>query len=90
MTMRKDKRAQDPAEGSRETIDRELARDEKDSNDLNDTAPYGNARVKSTDADFDRNRDGLYGGLPDAREPGSSGGKARKPHPGKGGPATRH
>jgi hypothetical protein len=61
------KHSQDPAEGSRETIDRELKR-ESDANDLNGTAPYGKAKVRSKQADFDRNRDGLYGGLPEARE----------------------
>jgi len=74
------KHSQDPAEGSRETIDRELSR-ETDANDLNDTAPYGKAKVQSKQADYDRNRDGLYGGLPDAREKGASGGKAKNPHP---------
>lgn len=81
--MGSDKRSsQDPAEGSRKKIDRELAR-EKDANDLNDTAPYGGAEVSSSQADFDRNRDGLYGGLPDAREKGAEGGKAKTPHPAK-------
>ena len=78
--MRGDRHSQDPAEGSRETIDRELKR-ESDANDLNGTAPYGNAKIRSKQADFDRNRDGLYGGLPDAREKGASGGKAKTPHP---------
>ncbi|MBS0277292.1 MAG: DUF2934 domain-containing protein [Proteobacteria bacterium] len=78
--MRRDKQSQDPAEGSRETIDRELRR-ESDANDFNDTAPYGKAKVRSRQADYDRNRDGLYGGLPDVREEGASGGKAKQPHP---------
>jgi hypothetical protein len=60
--------------------DRELAA-ESDANDLNDTAPYGHAKEKSSNADFDRNRDGLYGGLPDAREKGAPGGDANRPHP---------
>ncbi|HEY2033891.1 MAG TPA: hypothetical protein VGH02_09425 [Rhizomicrobium sp.] len=76
--MRTEKRSQ--AEGSSKKADREVAR-ESDANDLNDTAPYGNAKVKSTDADFNRNRDGLYGGLPDARKRNAPGGKADKPHP---------
>jgi len=78
--MRKDRGSQDPAEGSREKIDREVAR-ESDANDLNDTAPYGHAKAQMNKADYDRNRDGLYGGLPDAREEGAPGGKANQPHP---------
>ncbi|HEY8950369.1 MAG TPA: hypothetical protein VIM56_15900 [Rhizomicrobium sp.] len=74
--MRKDKNSQDPAEGSREKIDRE-----SDANDLNDTAPYGHAKAQMNKADYDRNRDGLYGGLPDAREKGAPGGKAKNSHP---------
>lgn len=31
--------------------------------------------------DFDRNRDGLYGGLPEARDPLASGPSANQPHP---------
>jgi len=64
----------------RKTIDEKLAR-EKDSNPLNGTAPYGDSKVSSTQADFDRNRDGLYGGLPDARDNSAEGGKANHPHP---------
>lgn len=60
--------------------DRELAR-ESDANDLNDTAPYGNARGRSTDADFKRNKDGLYGGLPKARDPKAPGEKPSQPTP---------
>ena len=32
-------------------------------------------------ADFDRNRDGLYGGLPKARDPKAKGPAAKDPHP---------
>jgi hypothetical protein len=35
------------------------------------------------EADFDRNRDGLYGGLPKARDKSAPGPKAKKPHPEK-------
>ena len=63
--------------------DRELAK-ESDANDLNDTAPYGHAKVQTSDADFARNKDGLYGGVPKARDPSAPGDPpASKPHPGK-------
>lgn len=40
------------------------------------------ARGKRTSAaDFDRNRDGLYGGLPKARDRSAAGGKPDAPHP---------
>jgi hypothetical protein len=40
------------------------------------------AKGKQTpQADFDRNRDGLYGGLPKARDPQASGPDAKQPHP---------
>lgn len=32
-------------------------------------------------ADFDRNRDGLYGGLPKTRDSTAPGAEAGKPHP---------
>jgi hypothetical protein len=32
-------------------------------------------------ADFDRNRDGLYGGLPKTRDPDAEGPVAKTPHP---------
>lgn len=70
------------APASRKQADREVAR-ESDANELSGTAPYGHANVQSSDADFDRNRDGLYGGLPDAREKGAAGGKAKTPQPTK-------
>lgn len=35
----------------------------------------------SRQADFDRNRDGLYGGLPKARDPQAQGPAAKTPHP---------
>jgi hypothetical protein len=34
-------------------------------------------------ADFDRNRDGLYGGLPKARDNATPGPKPKTPHPDK-------
>jgi len=41
-------------------------------------------------ADFDRNRDGLYGGLPKARDRSAAGGKPNAPHPpGDGTAASR-
>ena len=36
---------------------------------------------KTKDADFDRNRDGLYGGLPKARDKSAPGPEAKTPHP---------
>jgi hypothetical protein len=40
------------------------------------------ARGKKTpQADFDRNRDGLYGGLPKARDDSAPGPDAKNPHP---------
>ena len=36
--------------------------------------------AKTTNADFDRNRDGLYGGLPKARDDDAPGPDAKKPH----------
>jgi hypothetical protein len=39
---------------------------------------------KTSQADFDRNRDGMYGGLPKARDPHAPGPGAKKPHPPKG------
>jgi hypothetical protein len=36
---------------------------------------------KTNPSDFDRNRDGLYGGLPKARDPGAPGPDAKQPHP---------
>ena len=36
---------------------------------------------KTPQADFDRNRDGLYGGLPKARNPSAPGPQPRQPHP---------
>jgi hypothetical protein len=54
---------------------------ESDANDLNDTAPYGHASVQTTKADFDRNKDGLYGGVPKARDPSAPGEVPNKPSP---------
>jgi hypothetical protein len=36
---------------------------------------------RTSQADFDRNRDGLYGGLPKARDEKAPGPSAKKPHP---------
>jgi hypothetical protein len=36
---------------------------------------------KTPEPDFDRNRDGLYGGLPKARDGGAPGPSAKNPHP---------
>ena len=36
---------------------------------------------KMSQADFDRNRDGLYGGLPKARDPTAAGPAPNQPHP---------
>ena len=42
------------------------------------------AKGKKTDqSDFDRNRDGLYGGLPKARDEEAPGPAAKNPHPGR-------
>jgi hypothetical protein len=39
------------------------------------------AGKRTTKTDFDRNRDGLYGGLPKARDPQAAGPQANRPHP---------
>jgi hypothetical protein len=36
---------------------------------------------RTPQADFDRNRDGLYGGLPKARDKDAPGPSAKHPHP---------
>jgi hypothetical protein len=36
---------------------------------------------KTAQSDFDRNRDGLYGGLPKARDPQTPGPESKQPHP---------
>ena len=36
---------------------------------------------KTPQSDFDRNRDGLYGGLPKARDANAPGPAAKHPHP---------
>jgi hypothetical protein len=36
---------------------------------------------KTATSDFDRNRDGLYGGLPKARDKSAPGPAAKHPHP---------
>jgi hypothetical protein len=60
----------------------DLAR-ESDANDLNDTAPYGHAKTQTNDTDFQRNKDGLYGGLPKARDPDAPGETPTRPTPGR-------
>jgi hypothetical protein len=37
--------------------------------------------AKTSQADFDRNRDGLYGGLPKARDQRAPGPEPKAPHP---------
>lgn len=37
--------------------------------------------VKTAQPDFDRNRDGLYGGLPKARDKDAPGPEPKAPHP---------
>lgn len=37
--------------------------------------------AKTPQADFDRNRDGLYGGLPKARDENAPGPEPKAPHP---------
>lgn len=37
--------------------------------------------ARTPKADFDRNRDGLYGGLPKARDEKAPGPSSNKPHP---------
>src|SRR5437667_1433296 len=39
---------------------------------------------RTSKADFDRNRDGLYGGLPKARDSRAAGPQASEPHPPRG------
>jgi hypothetical protein len=36
---------------------------------------------RTSNADFDRNRDGLYGGLPKARDSTVAGARPKDPHP---------
>jgi hypothetical protein len=48
----------------------------------NNDKPIPDAKGKETpEADFDRNRDGLYGGLPKARDPKAPGPHPKEPHP---------
>jgi hypothetical protein len=49
-----------------------------------DSALVPRAAGKQTDQrDFDRNRDGLYGGLPKTRDANAPGPKPKTPHPEK-------
>jgi hypothetical protein len=43
--------------------------------------PETSAKGRSAEADFDRNRGGLYRGLPKARDPKAEGPAAKVPHP---------
>lgn len=45
------------------------------------------AGKRTTKTDFDRNRDGLYGGLPKARDPNAAGPRANAPHPERDAPS---
>jgi hypothetical protein len=56
---------------------------DKDHNEFSGLAPYGDAKVVTPKEDFDRNRDGLYGGLPKARDKNAEGPAPNKPHPAK-------
>ena len=55
--------------------------DDRDDNEFSGPAPYGDATVETPKEDFDRNRDGLYGGLPKARDENAAGPKPNNPHP---------
>jgi len=48
---------------------------------LNDKLDLAAKGKKTSQADFDRNRDGLYGGLPKARDPKAGGPAPKRPHP---------
>jgi hypothetical protein len=39
--------------------------------------------AKTPKSDFDRNRDGLYGGLPKTRDSNAPGPAPKQPHPGR-------
>ena len=45
------------------------------------------AGKRTTRSDFERNRDGLYGGLPKARDPNAAGPRANTPHPDREAPS---
>ncbi|MGH6889166.1 MAG: hypothetical protein ACREHF_08230 [Rhizomicrobium sp.] len=47
------------------------------------------AGKRTSKTDFDRNRDGLYGGLPKARGPQAAGPHANQPRPERDAAATR-
>lgn len=51
---------------------------DKKTDDKLDPKARGNETARS---DFDRNRDGLYGGLPKARDDKAPGPDAHRPHP---------
>lgn len=53
--------------------------------DLDDKLDPKAKDKKTPRSDFDRNRDGLYGGLPKARRPDSPGPPPNEPHPSGGG-----
>jgi hypothetical protein len=54
--------------------------EDRDDNEVSGRAPYGDAKIATPKEDFDRNRDGLYGGLPQARDENAEGPKANRPH----------
>jgi hypothetical protein len=54
-----------------------MAKDKKPAGTLDSK----NKSAKTPQADFDRNRDGLYGGLPKARDNNTPGLTAKEPHP---------
>ncbi|MDB5188361.1 MAG: hypothetical protein JWO50_881 [Candidatus Kaiserbacteria bacterium] len=49
--------------------------------DLDDKLDPKAKGQKTSGADFDRNRDGLSGGLPKARDPKAPGPSSKQPHP---------
>jgi hypothetical protein len=49
---------------------------DKKTGDASQTKP-----AQTPQADFDRNRDGLYGGLPKARDTEAPGPRSKEPHP---------
>jgi hypothetical protein len=49
--------------------------------DLDDKLDPKAKGKKTPQPDFDRNRDGLYGGLPKARDSGAPGPESKQPHP---------
>lgn len=56
---------------------------DRDDNEFSGRAPYGDAKVVTSKEDFDRNRDGLYGGLPKTRSKDAEGPAPKGAHPPK-------